>query len=275
MLLSLVSDNIVGFDEPVGKYLTEFKTPGDGPFDRRNITIRHLASHTSGVRFGKESTGNLTYDPPLDLTQIQIVTAPGEHFEYSSLGMHILERTIEAATGEDLFISLQNRILEPLGLYKARYIFEYNKSLNMLPCKSRDFNELSEYYALSEKGRRCGTGLYMTTRELNKFGQLMLSDGYFNDHLYFKAGLKKEIWTYHGIRASDNGRYGLLWWLFETHGGYVISGASYSVSALVPDVGVVVTVTRNHTGPHPGPFNYYQDKKTLVRFAGNLGLQNN
>ena len=153
LLLSLVSDNIIDLDDPVGKYLPEFKTPGDGPFDRRNITIRHLASHTSGVRFGIEQTGKLIYDPPLDLTQIKVVTAPGKHFEYSSLGMHILERTIEAATGKDLFISLHSRILEPLGLNKARYIFEYNNGLNMLPCKSGDFNDLSEYYAMSEKGR--------------------------------------------------------------------------------------------------------------------------
>jgi len=272
LLLSLASDNIINFDDPVGKYLPDFNTPGDGPFDRRNITIRHLASHTSGVRFAGKQISNLIYDPPLDLSKIQVVTAPGEQFEYSSLGMHILERVIEAATGEDMFKSLQDRILRPLELTNAQYIYQYTSDLNMLPCRSGPYNNTADYYALSEKGRRCGTGLYMTTRELNKFGQLMLSDGYFKNNQYFNVDLKNEIWKYHGTRASDSGRYGLLWWLFENDGGYVISGASYSVAAVVPAAGVVVTVTRNHIGPHPGPFNYYKDKRALVKFAGNLGL---
>ncbi len=274
LLLSLVSDNIIRFDDPVGKYLPEFKTSGVGPYDRRKVTIRHLASHTSGVRFAQEKMQNLKYDPPLDLEKIWVETSPGKNFEYSSLGMHILERTIEAATGEDLYGLLQNRILKPLELKNAQYIYEYNNDLNILPCKSGIFNDLSGYYALSEKGRRCGTGLYMTSRELNLFGQLMLSDGYFKKNQYFNAEFKKEIWKHHGTRASDNGRYGLLWWLFEKEGGYVISGASYSVAAVAPDAGVVVTVTRNHTGPNPGPFNYFEDKKMLVLFAEKLGLKN-
>lgn len=272
MLLSLASDNIILLDDPVGKYLPEFNTPGDGPYDRRTVTIRHLTSHTSGVRFAGEKTQNLTYDPPLDLNKIWVETQPGKNFDYSSLGMHILERTIEAATGEDLYSSLQNRILKPLGLTNAQYIYEFNNDLNMLPCNSGIFSDLSGYYALSEKGRRCGTGLYMTSRELNTFGQLMLSDGYFKKNQYFNAVLKKEIWKHHGTRASDNGRYGLLWWLFEKEGGYVISGASYSVAALAPDADVVVTVTRNHIGPNPEPFNYYEDKKKLILFADKLGL---
>jgi len=272
LLLSLVTDNIIIFDDPIAKYLPEFNTHGDGPFDRRTVTIRHVASHTSGVSYAGSKNQELILDPPLELNNIRIETDPGKVFVYSSLGMHILERTIEAATGEDLYKSLKERILKPLGLPNAQYISEYKSDLNMLPCKYGNFNNLVDYFALSEKGRRCGTGLYMTAKELNKFGQLMLSNGMFNDHKFFNADVKKQIWKYHGTRASDNGHYGLLWWLFENEGGYVISGASHTVTALVPESDIVVTVTRNHTGSHPGPFNYYKDKESLVIFGKKLGL---
>lgn len=91
---------------------------------------------------------------------------------------------------------------------------------------------------------------------MNCFSQLWLTTGTFQGHKFFEEELKQEVWKYHGTRASDGGRYGLLWWLFEREAGYVISGAGHSVSAVFPEVNVVVMVTRNYVGPIPGSFKY-------------------
>ncbi len=45
------------------------------------------------------------------------------------------------------------------------------------------------------------------------------------------------------MRESDRGRYGLLWWLFESDGGYVMSGKDNKINAVIPETGVVIILT--------------------------------
>ena len=75
----------------------------------------------------------------------------------------------------------------------------------------------------------------------------------------------------HGTRNSDNGHYGLLWWLFEDHGGYVISGAGAKATAVIPETGVVITVLRLPLKPENGTFTFNLDKQKLVQFGKMLG----
>ena len=185
LLINLDHDGLLALDDSVSKYLPEFTNPGNGPFSRKDITIRHLASHTSGAGVTGKKLNELIYDPPLDLNLVDIQTKPGEVFLYSSLGMHILERVIEAATGEDMYESLKKRILDPLGIKNARYIYKYNPELPLLPCIAGDFANVSDHYSTVIKGQRAHTGLYLTAKELNIFSQLFLSDGTVNGHTFF------------------------------------------------------------------------------------------
>lgn len=264
LLLSLAKDGILSLDDRVSKFLPEFATHGEGPHDRRTVTIRNLASHTSGAAMpeGKERERNL------DL--VRIVTQPGETFLYSGLGMHILERTIEAAADADMGDLLSKRLLDPMGLTDTRYIYKYDPSLPLLPVRNTE-EDPSRNFAFVQKGLRAHYGLYSTARDCNRFGQLWLGNGTFEGHTYYTPEGKREIWTYHGIRDSDKGRYGLLWWLFEDDGGYVISGAGAKATAVVPETGVVITVLRLPLKPENGPYQFNHDKQTLVRFGKMLG----
>lgn len=262
LLLSLVKDGVLSLDDPVSRFLPAFATRGEGAHDRRDVTIRHLASHTSGA-VKEERDANL--DP------VRIETPPGEVFHYSGLGMHLLERSIEAATGDDMGALLRSRILDPLGLNDTRYVYEYDANLPILPVRNDHPDDPAANFSFVPQGLRAHYGLYATARDCNRFGQLWLGDGTFEGHTYFDAAQKQEAWTYHGTRASDGGRYGLLWWLFEEDGGYVISGAGAKATAVVPETGVVITVLRLPLKPDNGPFDFYHDKRTLVRFGQRLG----
>ena len=268
LLLSLAKDRILMLDDPVSKYLPAFSTHGDGPYDRREVTIRHLASHTSGVALPERADS----DALPDLNLIRIETPPGEVFLYSGLGMHILERTAEAAAGADFEVLLRARILEPMGLSDTQYLYARDASLPMLPVNHAEADDPAGNYLLAVEGLRAHYGLYATARDCNRFGQLWLSDGTFEGHMYFTPELKREAWTYHGMRDSDKGRYGLLWWLFEDDGGYVISGAGAKATAVAPETGVVITVLRLPLKPSNGPFDFKEDKRTLVRFGNRLGM---
>jgi CubicO group peptidase (beta-lactamase class C family) len=196
LVLGMCEDGQLSLDDPVSKYLPAFREHGDGPFDRRSVTIRHLMSHTSGVAVeGDKSPDSL----PANFDSIGIITEPGGDLKYSGLGMLVLERTLESATGKDFDVLLNERLIQPLALASTGDVYAGTKTEQVLPLKKGLFH-------YSQSGNRAGAGLYTTARDLNAFGQLWL-----NPEPMFSPALRTEAWTYHGTRDSDGGRYGLLW----------------------------------------------------------------
>ena len=86
----------------------------------------------------------------------------------------------------------------------------------------------------------------------------------------FSLQLRQEAWTYHGMRGDNNGRYGLLWWLFEKDGGYVMSGKEYKINAVIPDTRVVITVIRYPQAKAAKEYNFTEDKRAMVLFGKRL-----
>ncbi|NIP17499.1 MAG: serine hydrolase, partial [Xanthomonadales bacterium] len=229
LVLGLCQDGALALDDPVGKFLPAFREHGEGPFDRRKVTIRHLMSHTSGAAVdGEKAPESL----PPGFGNIEIVSEPGGDYRYSGLGMLILERAIEAATGRDFGALLDERVIRPLGLDSTGYVYAGSASERVLPLRPGE-------YEYSRNGHRASEGLFTNARDLNAFGRFWL-----DTQSAFSADLRKEAWTWHGTRATDEGRYGLMWWLFEADGGYVMSGRESKINAVVPETGVVVTVIR-------------------------------
>jgi len=254
VMLRLDEQGVINLDDHVSKYLPAFKNKGSEDFDRREVTIRNLASHTSGAALDgdKRPSGY-----PEDLTKIDIVTEPGKDFLYSGLGMHLLEMTLEAATGRDLGELVKELVTDPIGLNSVSYVYSKDDPNGpVLPLRPG-----SEYYSV--KGSRAGTGLFSTARDLNKFGQF-----WFSPEKLFSKNLRQEAWSWHGTRDSDGGKYGLLWWLLEDQGGYVMSGRQYKINALIPANEVVITVIR--LPQEDEPFEFWKDKLALVTFGTRL-----
>ncbi len=255
LILGLCEDGLLSLDDPVSEFLPAFREHGDGPFDRRAVTIRQLLSHTSGAAV----EGNKTPESlPPSFNSIEIITEPGTGFKYSGLGMLILERTLEAASGKDLEALLNERIIEPLGLESTGYVYPGSATDQVLPLKKDIFH-------YSQSGRRAGAGLYTTARDLNTFGQFWL-----NPESKFSRELSEEVWTYHGMRESDGGRYGLLWWLFESDGGYVMSGRESKINAVIPGTKSVITVIRYPQARAAKEYSFAEDKRALVLFGKRL-----
>lgn len=264
LLLNLVHEGLVSLDDPVSRYLPLFLEPGAGPYPRTAVSLRHLASHTSGL-------GHLDPEADVPPDSAVVLTEPGASFRYSWLGVHFLERALEAATGQDYEDLLQERILEPLGLTGTRFVYEVDPELPLMPCMAGDHSDPARHYSRVRPGSRISHGLYATTLDLNRYCQLWANGGALADHTLFTRDLADQAFARHGTRAFDNGDYGLLWWVFAEEGGYVLSGASHTVAAVVPDVRMVVTVTRNYIGQVPEAFSFYQDKLILVHFGQRLG----
>jgi CubicO group peptidase (beta-lactamase class C family) len=142
-------------DDPISKYLPEFKNPkvlvkpatGE-PYTipaSREITIRDLLRHTSGLTYHwnpllgpmykNVAHGVLPYDGTLEesiknLASVPLLFNPGERWEYS-LGVDVLGRLVEVVSGKPLDEFFRIRIFEPLGM-KDTYFFPPENKLDRL-----------------------------------------------------------------------------------------------------------------------------------------------
>jgi len=140
-------------DDPVSKYLPEFKNPkvlvkpatGE-PYTipaKNEITIRDLLRHTSGITYGwnndlgpmyekaNVASGLMQYDGTIGdsvkrLAGLPLLFNPGEHFEYS-LGIDVLGRLIEVWSGQPLDQFFRTRIFDPLGMKDTYFYLPDNK----------------------------------------------------------------------------------------------------------------------------------------------------
>ena len=144
-------------DDPVSKYLPEFKNPkvftkpaSGEPYSipaKGEITIRDLLRHTSGLTYQWNETlgpmykaanvasGLLPYDGTIEdsvkrLAGIPLLFNPGDRWEYS-LGVDVLGRLVEVVSGKLLDEYLRSRIFVPLGM-KDTYFYPPDDKLQRL-----------------------------------------------------------------------------------------------------------------------------------------------
>jgi len=144
-------------DDPVSKYLPEFKNPkvlvkpaSGEPYSipaNKEITIRDLLRHTSGITYNWNgdlgpmyetagvASGLLQYDGTIgdsvkNLARLPLLFNPGDRFEYS-LGVDVLGHLVEVVSGKPLDEFFRTRIFEPLGM-KDTYFFPPENKLDRL-----------------------------------------------------------------------------------------------------------------------------------------------
>ena len=267
LLLNLCHEDVLQWDDPVVKHLPEFGSQGSRKIDPEKATIRHLASHTSGI----DLVPPKSHSELADLASGWIETEPGEVFNYSWQGMHVLQRLIEAATGEIFPDVLYDRILDPLGLNQTRYIYKYDSDQPVLPKELPDPDAPEKAFVLSHRMLHPHYGLFTTAPEFNRFGQFWLGEGTHEGRTYFTPELQAEILKHHATRPSDNGKYGLLVWLFDEAEGFVISGAGSKITGIAPNGGVVTVMRLPQEEARKPGYDFYADKVSVLRFAGKLG----
>src|SRR3954471_4456022 len=109
----LIQRGKIEIDAPVSRYIPEFR----GGW-RDEITIRHLLTHTSGLR------PDLDLSPPWSGydTAIRMAMAeeprqrPGYTFRYSDINFELLGEIVRRISGDDLDVFADREIFRPLGM---------------------------------------------------------------------------------------------------------------------------------------------------------------
>ena len=211
--------------DPISKYLPEFKNPkvlvkpanGGSTYSipaTREITIRDLLRHTSGLTYNWNADlgkmyddanvahGLLEYDGTIAdsvkrLAAQPLLFNPGDRWEYS-LGVDVLGRLVEVVSGMPLDQFFRTRIFEPVGM-KDSYFYPPLEKLNRLAVAYGIFDETGATrfpdkpvtdgsftydasYPIAGPKKLCsgGGGLVSTAEDYARFCQMMLDNGMVN-----------------------------------------------------------------------------------------------
>jgi CubicO group peptidase (beta-lactamase class C family) len=119
LLLMLQDDGLLSVDDPVEKYLPEFKGLKTADGKPARVTIRHLLTHTSGMG---EITPKQAHECKTLADVIPLYVArpvafePGSKWVYCQSGINTGGRIAEVVTKEPLEKLMKRRLFDPLGM---------------------------------------------------------------------------------------------------------------------------------------------------------------
>lgn len=208
-------------DDPISKYLPAFKTmtvldkfnEKDTSFTtvpaKREITIRNLLTHTSGIGYPTIGTkeANAIYakykipsgigtpnenlaDVVDRLAKLPLLSQPGDRWTYS-VSIDVLGRLIEVVSGQTLDQFLRTRIFEPLGMNDTFFYMPAPKHSRLTTLYTEDANKKPVVYPAqggmnqnypNQPGKfySGGAGLSSTMIDYAIFLQMVMNGGEYN-----------------------------------------------------------------------------------------------
>jgi CubicO group peptidase (beta-lactamase class C family) len=205
-------------DDPVSKYIPEFSKPKvldkfnekDTTYTtnpaNREITIRDLLTHTSGIDYAGIGSVNMRAiyaksgipggfgsdkivlgDKMRTLGKLPLVHQPGERFTYG-LNVDVLGYLVEVLSGESLDHYFHKHIFEPLGMNDTYFYVPQSKSGRLVKVITEDNKhhimnakaEFVNYPLVQGTYFSGGAGLSSTTKDYAIFLQMLLNKGEYN-----------------------------------------------------------------------------------------------
>ena len=237
------------------KFLDLFNYAGYDNWDPRkaDITLEDALTMRFGFRWDEWSLPysdpqndlvaleNNNFDWPKALLDLPLANDPGTTFAYNTAGTIAIGKALENATGERLGRFANTYLFFPMQINDARW-WSPNSLANG------------------------GSGLFLRTRDLIKFGQLYLDGGVWQGQQLISAGwvadsVVRRVDLSNVLRFSEG--YGYQWWLDELPyrtqllEAWVTSGFGGQYIFVVPGLDLVVAFTGHNYENVDGIANLY------------------
>lgn len=239
-VMMLVDEGKLNLDDPVEKYLPEFRgqmvaVERDDTHVLLNrpvhpITIREVLSHTSGLPFMSRVEQKIDTRPLREavlsyaLTSLQ--SQPGTKFDYSNAGISTAGRIVEVLSGMPYETFMEQRLFGPLGMHDTTF-WPNEEQVSRLAksyMPNAEKNGLVETdvcqatYPLTDRGRGpCPAGgLFSTARDVAQFCRMILGGGVLDGRRYVSEDAIRQMGSTQTGALLNNGQgengYGLGWW---------------------------------------------------------------
>ncbi len=171
----LIQRGKIGIDDPVQKFIPEFP--------HADITIRHLLTHTSGLRPDldlKEPWSG--YDTAMQLImREQPINKASYVFRYSDINFELLGEIVQRVSGQPLDVFCKREIFEPLGMKETAFGVRRLAAALVAPTELAD-GVMLRGVVHDPTARRMGgvaghAGLFTTIADLSKYARMLLRGG--------------------------------------------------------------------------------------------------
>jgi CubicO group peptidase (beta-lactamase class C family) len=202
--LLITQGHIKSIDEPVHKFYPEWNQGL-----KKEITIRHLLNHTSGMQ-ALRNTREIYPTPNYVQLALcaEISDKPGTVFFYNNKAVNLLAGIIEKASGIRMDKYIEKYIFKPLNIQNYTWITDI-----AMYSKSNDST-------LLEKGNPIAMAeLMIKADDMAKVGQLVLHMGNWNG-----TQIITQTWFEESMKPAQpyDATCGLLWWLiYDPETSYV------------------------------------------------------
>jgi CubicO group peptidase (beta-lactamase class C family) len=244
-IMMLSDEGKLGLDDPVSKYISEFKNtevlvsvePLETRPAKREITIRHLLTHTSGIGYNFTAkvgpiynkhgiSGGLCHvtetpvgDMMKRLARLPLLFDPGDGWEYG-LSTDVLGSVVEEASKMPLDRFIDERICQPLRMTDTFFKVPAEKKKRLVAaCYSTEdgIKKLDDGESLPDGQRpdypyhashnyfSGGGGLCSTATDYMRFCQMLLNGGELNGQRLLKED------TVRMMTANHIGQFAIPW----------------------------------------------------------------
>ncbi|HEY4492526.1 MAG TPA: serine hydrolase domain-containing protein [Acidobacteriota bacterium] len=204
-VMMLVEEGKIQLDDRINKYLKNV------PEAWRDITVRHLLTHTSGVSEKLYDKINLRQDYTEEQIQKEIADlpldfSPGEEWRYSNPGYVLVGILLHNWTGKFYGDYLQQRIFKPLGMTTIRIINEED----IIPNRAAGYRLVdgkikNQEWVAPMVNTTADGSLYLTALDLAKWDAAL-----YGESLITKESLD-QMWTPVKLNNGKTHPYGFGW----------------------------------------------------------------
>lgn len=250
-VMLLVEDGRLTLDDPITRYLPE------APPEWSAIRIRHLLTHTSGIReYGDDAEFDVRR-PYTDDGLVRMACAlprdfqPGERFSYSNTGYLLLGAIASRVGGRHYSEQLRDRVFRPLGMPSARLIDE----AAIIPHRAAGYRVLDGKLAnaqwIAPEQNTTGDGaLFLSLEDMIAWAQGLRAGKLLN------AGSWKQVYAPVTLNSGRPYPYGFGWDTYTfngqgvlEHGGEVFGFTTQITRYLGDDLAVIVLTNLEQGDP--------------------------
>ena len=206
---------------------------------KESITLEHLLTMTAGLewnewRYAYTDARNdyikaiyASSDPIQYVLDLPMMEEPGVRWNYNGGTSHLMSALVAEATGYDTLDFAREFLFGPLGITESRWD--------------------SDRHGI----RYGGSALYLTPRDMAKFGYLYLNNGTWDGKQIVPAAFVAEsAKTHYNVDAYTGYGY-QSWWTCLGTTVYYAAGLYGQRIDVVPDLDLVVVFTADIKGPDP------------------------
>jgi len=247
-VMLLVEDRKLGLDASLTNYFSWV------PKEWNGVTVRHLLTHTSGIREQEWKGGILEFDR-FEHNQEEVVrtafgptlASPGEKFQYNNVGYRLLGMLIEKASGQSYWDFLEDRIFRALGMEVTRNSDPKTVILN----RARGYG-LSNGQPVNREPVTASSA-FAQGALISSVLDMVKWDAALNSEVLLKKASLEQMWTPVRLNGGTIYNYGFGWYLRPVpghrtlaHGGG-LPGFATSIWRFIDDQLTVIVLSNCET----------------------------